>query len=619
MFSQALTLYENRQYKKSLRKLRQGGGNTGTTGGGASATTAAALLESILLAELGKPHSHPESLLNINNKSDKSDLLFTYYLLAAGPPGPAVAADDAGAGKAGTAETDVSVAVAAAGPGGPAYLHGDCQKAVATLDKVEVIMGKEDYEGRQCRRFREHIAHSHGWRHGSETKKHPAKEHPAEKQSAIHKKDNESDNESDMVSDLEQSGMASAHSHGWRHGTGLLEQGEEELVQYLSYYISRKVFVYPLVKHLRSGVMDLAVRRLALMEPSPAVDPYLAHFLALYHKDLPLIEEAIAWTPTLPDLYVVRARLLKGRARQSNTTSASQSDLASAAAAIDTARHLDLSDRWLNQKCVKYYLLSGNTPEAKRVMSCFQKWEMVKELQMVRTILDFSEAAKSSAPEAAAKAAAEQQHHPSASEAAAKAAAEQQHHPSASEAAAKAAAEQQHHPSASEAAAFAAAEQQVGTTQSTPQGTPQDAHQGTAPSSSPSAAADGNEAKQSALPSAAADANAVVSIFSSWLSDIFDFHLYCMRRTPLEYLYLMRWARNLYSSPIFVRAMNGADSATLQSLHKELVDPSSLGQEDNEKSLQTVMPQTSSVTNVAKWDISRKSVRLTNSAPEFTA
>lgn len=77
---------------------------------------------------------------------------------------------------------------------------------------------------------------------------------------------------------------------------------------------------------------------------------------------LSYIESAIAHTPTLPELYMTKARILK---RAGAVEAASH--------AMEDARLLDGQDRFLNSKDAKYKLRIGRVDEAERVMGLFTK------------------------------------------------------------------------------------------------------------------------------------------------------------------------------------------------------------------------------------------------------
>ncbi|KAF9652586.1 N-terminal acetyltransferase A, auxiliary subunit [Thelephora ganbajun] len=88
------------------------------------------------------------------------------------------------------------------------------------------------------------------------------------------------------------------------------------------------------------------------------------HYLHLrqYSRALNLLDIAISHTPTLPELYTCKARVLK---RSGDTYGAAQS--------LNDARLLDLQDRFLNTKCAKYRLRAGLSDEAQEIFGLFTK------------------------------------------------------------------------------------------------------------------------------------------------------------------------------------------------------------------------------------------------------
>ena len=92
---------------------------------------------------------------------------------------------------------------------------------------------------------------------------------------------------------------------------------------------------------------------------------YLAQlhsFLRRLPTALSLIDEAIAHTPTLPELYTCKARILKRAG-----------DLVGAVGCVEDARSLDGADRFLNTKSAKYHLRAGMEGEAGVILGMFTK------------------------------------------------------------------------------------------------------------------------------------------------------------------------------------------------------------------------------------------------------
>jgi peptide alpha-N-acetyltransferase len=96
------------------------------------------------------------------------------------------------------------------------------------------------------------------------------------------------------------------------------------------------------------------------------------YFLALHYahpksernvtKSLALIEEAIEHTPTLVELHLTKARLLKY-----------QGDLSAAVDAIMVARELDMQDRFVNTRVGKYLLRCNRNDEALQILKEFTR------------------------------------------------------------------------------------------------------------------------------------------------------------------------------------------------------------------------------------------------------
>jgi tetratricopeptide (TPR) repeat protein len=95
------------------------------------------------------------------------------------------------------------------------------------------------------------------------------------------------------------------------------------------------------------------------------VQYFLAQHYSTVGRDaeaLDLIDQTIAATPTLVELYMMKARILKRGG-----------DLVAAERAMDEARQLDGQDRFLNCKAVKYMLRVGRIEEAEKVAGLFTR------------------------------------------------------------------------------------------------------------------------------------------------------------------------------------------------------------------------------------------------------
>ena len=85
-------------------------------------------------------------------------------------------------------------------------------------------------------------------------------------------------------------------------------------------------------------------------------------YLSQHSKALSLLDVALKHTPTLPELHMFKARVLKRNG-----------DYLGAARCLNDARLLDGQDRFLNTKCGKYMLRAGMVDEANAVFGMFTK------------------------------------------------------------------------------------------------------------------------------------------------------------------------------------------------------------------------------------------------------
>lgn len=85
-------------------------------------------------------------------------------------------------------------------------------------------------------------------------------------------------------------------------------------------------------------------------------------FLSKPSRSLSLLNLALQHTPTLPELYTCKARVLKRAG-----------DPYGAAQCLEAARLLDGQDRFLNTKCAKYRLRAGLIEEANEILGLFTK------------------------------------------------------------------------------------------------------------------------------------------------------------------------------------------------------------------------------------------------------
>jgi peptide alpha-N-acetyltransferase len=90
---------------------------------------------------------------------------------------------------------------------------------------------------------------------------------------------------------------------------------------------------------------------------------YLAqHYDYLENTDMALkyIDKAISHTPTLPELYMTKARIYKHMGNYSE-----------AAESMDEARELDTADRCVNSKSAKYHLRANHIDTALNIVGSF--------------------------------------------------------------------------------------------------------------------------------------------------------------------------------------------------------------------------------------------------------
>ena len=106
---------------------------------------------------------------------------------------------------------------------------------------------------------------------------------------------------------------------------------------------------------------------------SPFIEPtnylWTLYFLAQHYsyisqptKAMSLLDIGLIHTPTLPELHMCKARVLKR-----------SGDLLGAARCLNDARLLDGQDRFLNTKCGKYLLRAGMIEEANTIFAMFTK------------------------------------------------------------------------------------------------------------------------------------------------------------------------------------------------------------------------------------------------------
>ncbi|KAG8934267.1 hypothetical protein FRC01_004048 [Tulasnella sp. 417] len=127
-----------------------------------------------------------------------------------------------------------------------------------------------------------------------------------------------------------------------------------------------------LVLHFSSSLGEaLASPSTSSAEYDPTTYVWSLYFLAQHHSyvsptkpeaALHFINTALEHTPTLPELYMIKARILK---RGGDPIGASQ--------AMEDARILDLQDRFLNTKSAKYLLRDVQIEQANSILGLFTK------------------------------------------------------------------------------------------------------------------------------------------------------------------------------------------------------------------------------------------------------
>lgn len=195
------------------------------------------------------------------------------------------------------------------------------------------------------------------------------------------------------------------------------------------------------------------------------------------------IDLAIEHSPTLVELYLFKSRILK-----------TQGKVVEASEFIDQGRQMDLQDRFVNSKTVKYYLRANNIDKAMELISLFTKLDNdaingCKDLHTMQVNWFLTESAEAYS--------------------------------------------RLYHQYQEELNAL-----------------PEDADEETV-----------NDLKEKI------DINkglaikrflAVVKIFGIFVNDQFDFHSYCLRRgTPRHYVQTIKWEDEVHSTPIFVRVIKG--------------------------------------------------------------
>jgi peptide alpha-N-acetyltransferase len=102
---------------------------------------------------------------------------------------------------------------------------------------------------------------------------------------------------------------------------------------------------------------------------APSVELWLLHFLAQHYdymgqttRAMELIDRAIDHTPTLPELYMAKAKIYKHGG-----------DYGAAARMMEEAQSLDTADRFINCKCCKYLMRVNQIEKAVELVALFTR------------------------------------------------------------------------------------------------------------------------------------------------------------------------------------------------------------------------------------------------------
>ncbi|KAJ2703541.1 hypothetical protein H4218_000225 [Coemansia sp. IMI 209128] len=97
-----------------------------------------------------------------------------------------------------------------------------------------------------------------------------------------------------------------------------------------------------------------------------------ADYYGDYERALQLIEDAIRAAPDTVELYMVKAKILKHAG-----------DVSGARNTMDFARQMDLKDRFVNSKTVKYMLRNNDVEEAEKMMVMFVRDDAAHKIQEI--------------------------------------------------------------------------------------------------------------------------------------------------------------------------------------------------------------------------------------------
>lgn len=235
-------------------------------------------------------------------------------------------------------------------------------------------------------------------------------------------------------------------------------------------------------------------------------------FMKDFNKAQEFIDKAIEHTPTVVEFYILKGRILKHIGL-----------LDEAAKVVDEGRQLDLQDRFINCKAVKYYLRSNNIDKAVEIVSLFTKNENsvngVKDLHLVEASWFIVEQAESYYRLYLNS-------------------------------------EKKLNSLKVELEELTRGDETV------------------------------DEKKQTEVNSQIKDAewecikykglslkrfNAISKFYNQFEDDKLDFHSYCMRKgTPRAYLEMLNWGDNLYTKPMYIRSMQGASKIYFEIYNQSL-------------------------------------------------
>lgn len=284
-------------------------------------------------------------------------------------------------------------------------------------------------------------------------------------------------------------------------------------------YRRRSSVVPPLLEKIVSDY-------LASIDPKEQPIPYIwtcyylaQHYLNLkqFQKSQELIDQAINHTPTLVELYIFKGRVLKHLGL-----------LEEASEVLESGRKLDLQDRFINTKTVKYFLRANNVERATEIASLFTKNDDavngIKDLHLVEAawfIIEQAEAHYRLYLIALRKL----------------------------------------HALVSEAEEF------EGSVEATDGNNDNLIHS--------IKTVEWEVKRNQGL--ALKRYHAIAKFYRQFEDDQLDFHSYCMRKgTPRAYLDMLKWGKTIYTKPIYVRATQGAFK-----LYKDLYDESLLDEDQN--------------------------------------